>query len=189
MFRIQTVALAEALTLLAPVAVAAQQEVDHAPDGRAPHFINPLYIGPKTNAPFTAIARTEWVETLPDNSTITRWNERAIARDADGRIVQERRFFVPKDGNRQPAVRVVQYTDPEKHTEYTCNPYAKNCMLNAYFPRPQLPLAKEGLQRDGRTFLTRENLGVETFDGIQVQHSRETYTARPWETHRPFCAL
>jgi hypothetical protein len=45
-----------------------------------------------------------------------------------------------------------------------------------YFPRSEEALAKEGLQPDGRTFLTRENLGVETFDGLQVQHSRETYT-------------
>jgi hypothetical protein len=176
MFKTQSVVLATALALLAPIAAAAQEEADHAPDGRAPRLIRPLYIGPKANAPFTATARTEWVETLPDNSTITHWNERAIARDADGRIVQERRFFVPKDGNQQPGVRVVEYSDPAKHTVYTCSPRANSCSLSVYFPRPEEAMAAEGLQPDGRTFLTRENLGVEAFGGLQVQHSRGTYT-------------
>jgi hypothetical protein len=30
----------------------------HAPDGRAPQLISPLYFSPKPNAPFTATART-----------------------------------------------------------------------------------------------------------------------------------
>ena len=33
-----------------------------------------------------------------------------------------------------------------------------------------------GLQPDGISFLSRENLGVDTFEGLEVQRSRETFT-------------
>lgn len=159
---------------------AAQDGAMHAPDGRAPKLIRPLYVGPKTNAPFTATARTESVQIMPDNSTITAWNARAVARDMDGRIFQERRTFVPKggsgDGEQEPQIRVVEYSDPQEHTVYICNPRAKLCELNNYFPLQAETLAPVGLQPDGRTFLTRENLGADTYEGLDVQRSRETYT-------------
>ena len=37
-------------------------------------------------------------------------------------------------------------------------------------------MAPAGLQPDKTTFVTRENLGVDTFAGIEVQRSRETTT-------------
>jgi hypothetical protein len=148
----------------------------HAPDYRAQQFLFALYFGPKPNAPFTATAKTTWVKIMPDNSTITTWNERIVAHDMDGRIFQERRFLVPNDGKQQPQLRLYVYTDPLQHTSYTCTPNAKTCDMNNYFP-PQIdPLAPEGLQPDGITWLTRENLGVDTYEGLDVQRSRETFT-------------
>ncbi len=155
---------------------------DHGPDARSTQSsLIALYFGPKTNAPFTATAKTIAVRILPDGSTITNWNQRTVARDMDGRIFQERRTLVPQDSTQQPTVRVLEYTDPVAHTFYSCNPIAKVCTLNSYysnsnFSQQSFPLLPEGLQRDGTTFLTRENLGVETFEGMEVQHSRETFT-------------
>lgn len=153
------------------------QEATHAPDHRAPQYISPLYFGPKANAPFAATAKTEWVKILPDNSTVTAWNQRSVARDMDGRIFQERTSFVPQGSNREPQVRVVEYSDPLQHTIYTCNTDSKTCNLHNYFPRQTAEqLAPEGLQKDGTTYLTRENLGTETYEGIEVERSRETFT-------------
>lgn len=135
-----------------------------------------LFFGPKANAPFTATAKTIWVKILPDGSTVTTWNQRRVARDMDGRIVQERAKFVPENSAEEPAVRFVEYTDPVAHTMYSCFPSAKVCNLGSYFVPQSFPMLPEGLQRDGQTFLTRENLGVETFEGMEVQHSRETFT-------------
>jgi hypothetical protein len=163
--------------MLSPRYLAAQDGGPmHAPDYRARKFVMALYFGPKASAPFTATAKTVWVEILPDDSTITHWNERAVARDMDGRIFQERRFFVPDSSKDQPPLRVLQYTDPLQHTFYDCNPRSKTCDLSDYSPGDMQPLAPPGLQPDGTTFLTRENLGVDTFEGLEVERSRETYT-------------
>lgn len=148
-----------------------------APDARANRtMIMALYFGPRANAPFTATAKTIVVRILPDGSTITNWNQRRVARDMDGRIFQERATFVPENSAKQPEVRLGEFTDPVAHTMYSCVPMAKICNLNGYFAAQSYPMLPEGLQRDGHTFLTRENLGVETFEGMDVQHTRETFT-------------
>jgi hypothetical protein len=173
---IQRFAFALGLALLTFTA-AAQDDALHAPDGRAPRFIRPLYFGPKPNAPFTAIARTQWVQIMPDNSTITSSNARVVARDMDGRIFQERRTFVTNDTRDESHIRVVEYTDPLEHTYYSCNPHSKICFLNNYnSPEMTEGLTPVGLQPDGRSFLTRENLGTDTYEGLEVQCSRETLT-------------
>jgi len=165
------------LFALLTFAAAAQDGALHAPDGRAPRFIRPLYFGPKPNAPFSAIARTQWVQIMPDNSTITSWNARFVARDMDGRIFQERRTFAASDTKDESRVRVVEYTDPLEHTSYSCNPNGKTCFLNNYYsPQMTEALTPVGLQPDGRSYLTRENLGTDTYEGLEVERSRETLT-------------
>jgi hypothetical protein len=150
----------------------------HAPDFRAQQKIAPLYFPPKPNAPFMAIAKTVWVQTLPDESTVTHQNERVVARDMDGRIFQERRTFipVPDDGKQQSVAYVNEYSDPLAHTIYSRFPAAKICTLANYFDPMNQPAVPVGLQPDGISFLTRENLGVDTFEGIEVQRTRETFT-------------
>ena len=173
---VRTSALALVFALLTFSAIA-QDGALHAPDGRAPRFIRPLYFGPKPNAPFTAFARTQWVQIMPDNSTITSSNARFVARDMDGRIFQERRTFVASDSKEESRIRVVEYTNPADHTSYSCNPNDKTCFLNNYYSPQMMEAATPvGLQPDGRSYLTRENLGVDTYEGLEVQRSRETLT-------------
>jgi hypothetical protein len=149
----------------------------HAPDRRAPEHIAPLDFPPKRNAPFMAIAKTLWVQTLPDSSTVTHQNERVVARDMDGRIFQERRTFfpVPNPDNQQSIAYLNVYSDPLKHTLANCNPNMKVCNLFDYYDPLNTVEALAGLQPDKRTYLTRENLGTDTFDDQEVQHSRETF--------------
>jgi hypothetical protein len=68
------------------------------------------------------------------------------------------------------------YSDPLKHTIANCNPNLKVCNLFDYYNPVTAAEAPAGLQPDKRTFLTRENLGVDTFDDLEVQRSREIYT-------------
>ena len=154
------------------------QGAEHAPDFRAQERIAPLTIPPKPNAPFMAIAKTLWVRTLPDGSTVTSQNERVVARDMDGRIFQERRTFipVPDDGKQQSQVFETDLTDPVNHTVYRCEAQRKECNLFNYYGPVSVPEAPAGLQPGRTTFLTRENLGLGTFAGLDVELSRETYT-------------
>jgi len=150
----------------------------HAPDFRAQERIAPLYFSPKPNAPFMAIAKTLWVRTLPDGSTVTTQNERVVARDMEGRVFQERRTFipVPDDGKQQSQAYATEYTDPVAHAAYHCRPMQKTCELQNLFAQENNAELPAGLQPDQITFLTRENLGVDTVDGIEVQRSREVFT-------------
>jgi hypothetical protein len=150
----------------------------HAPDFRAQQKLAPLYFPPKPNAPFMALAKTTWMQTLPDGSTVTRQNERVVARDMDGRIFQERRTFVPvpSDGKEQSLAYLNEYSDPVAHTIYSCYPGSKFCNLENYFDPMNQPVLPAGPQPDGISFLTRENMGVDTFEGLEVQRTRETFT-------------
>lgn len=125
-----------------------------------------------------AIAKTLWVRTLPDGSTVTTQNERVVARDMDGRVFQERRTFipVPDDGKQQSQVYETDLSDPVNHTVYRCQAWRKVCNLFGYYAPVTSPEMPAGLQPDRTTFLTRENLGVGTFAGLDVELSRETYT-------------
>jgi hypothetical protein len=150
----------------------------HARDGRAQQMISPLYFSPRPGAPFTATAKTVWVSTLPDGSTVTHENARLVTRDAEGRIFQERVTFVPvpNDGTHQMSVRATDYSDPIEHTHYHCNTGPRVCELYEFYAPVADTLAPAGLQPDRTTFLTREDLGVDTFAGLEVQKSRETFT-------------
>jgi hypothetical protein len=178
MRRISTPILAVFFLFTSTCLVAQEAGPAHAPDFRAQQKIAPLYLAPKLNAPFMAIAKTLWVQTLPDGSTVTRQNERVVARDMEGRIFQERRTFipVPDDGKQQSVAYLNEYSDPVAETIYSCVPGPRFCNLTTYFASVNEPVVPVGLQRDGISYLTRENLGVDTFEGLPVQRSRETFT-------------
>ena len=171
--------LAACLLLAGPVTLMAQEGgAEHAPDGRAPQLIAPLYITPKPGAPFTAIARTISVRTLPDGSTVTSENARMVTRDAEGRIFQQRVTFVPvpNDGKHTMWVHATDYYDPVEHTHYHCDMGPKTCDLLDYYAPVDSPVVPAGPQPDQTTFVTRENLGLDTFAGLDFERSRETTT-------------
>jgi hypothetical protein len=171
--------LAAFLILPGSARIVAQEAVPaHAPDGRAPQLIMPLYFPPKPSAPFTATARTLVVRTLPDGSTVTSENARQVSRDSEGRIFQQRVTFVPIPNleKREMRVHATDYYDPIEHTHYHCDADSKLCDLSNYYVPVTDAVVPAGLQGDRATFLTREDLGVDTFAGLDVQRSRETTT-------------
>jgi hypothetical protein len=148
----------------------------HAPDGRAPQLIAPLIFPARPGAPFMAIAKTTWVRTLPDGSTVTVHNERVVARDADGRVYEERRTFVPVDSDRQTRVTAEDFIDPAARTLTRCFPGPNYCEIYDHRTPPAAVTANPGLQPDRMTYIAREDLGADSFDNVEVQHSRDTTT-------------
>ena len=69
----------------------------------------------------------EWIRQLPDGSNITLKNRRTIARDAQGRIFQERRYFVPDDGKHESTATQIEISDPTTHQRYVCRPAERFC--------------------------------------------------------------
>jgi len=166
-----------AVSLCLPALLPAQDSAPtHAPDFRAPQRIAPPDFPPVANAPFMADAKTTWVQILPDGSTVTRQNERVVARDMDGRLFQERRTFVPVPNptTRQSTPYVNEFDDPVAHTRNICIVATKTCNEFVYRPAIQTKDRPAGLQPGGRTFLTRESLGADLVDGQEALHTRET---------------
>ena len=111
---------------------------------------------------------------MPDGSYITLKNHRTVARDASGRIFQERRFFVPDDGRLESTVYQVEVSDPAAHVRYICNLSERVCRLEQFFARSPVPEPVAGtsaIKPDGSGF---ENLGTQTVVGLETIGTRET---------------
>lgn len=155
--------------------------VNFSDGGASPRGTGPMesiFIPPKLNAPFSLKLAAEWSRPLATGGSFTLANERAIVRDSKGRIYQERRILVPKDGDFKSEMNVFQITDPRQHIWYNCSTRSKICELlpyneNAeaqYMPR----IGNTGPLPHGRGFNQVDDLGVETIEGLEAHGYRET---------------
>ena len=82
-----------------PAAQAPKQKVQfvNTQDGGVREVLESIAVPPKAGAPFTLTLETEWQKLLYDGGTVTFVNKRRIARDAAGRVYQERWALVPKE--------------------------------------------------------------------------------------------
>ena len=153
------------------------EEGVHAPDGGTIERINSIRILPILNAPFSATITTEWTRTLEDGTSVTTTNFRTVMRDSQGRIFQERRSFVPKNGAEQPKVFRFEISDPAMHLRRACYPASHTCNKAAYFAPTKVSLIPVGpLDKNGDRALTREDLGHNSMSGLDVIGTRETTT-------------
>ena len=142
-------------------------------------------IPPKANAPFSLLLQTEWVKTLPDGGTITSENQRRIARDASGRIYQERWFLVPKNGKLKSQMTTIQISDPNAHTLYNCFMLdgMNQCVLSGYSPSTSAVYNFQGPPTgklaDDAGSVIHEDLGKELIAGIETTGTRDSVIYNP----------
>jgi len=149
------------------------QQPQHAPDGGTLEMISSIYIPPMPNAPFTATVSTQWVRLLPDGSTVAWKNHRTIARDAAGRVFQERRMFVPESGNAESALRQIEINDPVSHEFYVCKPQERVCRLQLFSRlEPDFVPPGSGPKQPGSS--GAEDLGNQSIGGLETVGTRET---------------
>ena len=153
----------------------APQQPQRVPDGGTREVLISILIPSLPNAPFTATVNTEWIRQLPDGSTITLKNHRAIARDAAGRIFQERRALVPDDGKAQSGVTQIEISDPVAHELYICMPHGRTCQVAVFSPPesfPYTPPAKAHVAQGSTS--ESEDLGKQAVGGLETLGTRET---------------
>jgi hypothetical protein len=164
--------LAEFLILPSSLSLAqAPQEPQRLPDGGTREVLISILIPSLPDAPFTATVNTEWIRQLPDGSTITLKNHRAIARDTAGRIFQERRSLVPDGGQIESAVSQIEISDPVSHELYICVPSERVCQLEQFSP-PDSPHSAAVHRGPGSPGL--EDLGKRSIGGLETVGTRET---------------
>ncbi len=172
--------LAPAILVL-PFALGQQspQDAPHAPDGGTMERINNIDIPPLANAPFTATVTAEWTRKLEDGGTITTSNHRKVARDSSGRIFQERRYLAQGGDKNTTPISELDFSDPNLHELYICFPNLHVCRLHNYSAAAEFRLPQPGELPGRHGNLTREDLGINTLEGIEVVGTRETVTLNP----------
>lgn len=154
-------------------------------DGGVSETLESIVIPPKAGAPFTLTLQTEWVKTLNDGGTITLVNQRKIARDASGRIYQERWYIVPKTGKMQSEMTTIQISDPNAHTHYNCFMLQepKICVLGRFAPSTSAVYMNQGppagpLPNDAGNVI-HDDLGKQLVSGVETSGSRVTTIFNP----------
>jgi len=157
-----------------------------AEDGGVSEMMESIVVSEKAQAPFTLMLETEWVRTLGDGGTITLVNKRRIARDAAGRVYQERWFLVPKNGNVESQMTTIQIADPKGHTLHNCfffGPKKNVCELLNYSPSsPAVNTAEKDFTQDlgeGRGSYTHGYLGKQFVSGVETVGVRDTTIYNP----------
>lgn len=154
-------------------------------DGGARETLESIVIPPKKGAPFTLTLETEWIKLLYDGGTITSANKRRIARDAKGRIYQERWFLVPKGGKVESQMTTIQIADPEAHTLYNCFFLQKEhvCELTGYIQsamlrQPEEENSESVLPDDQGTEL-HVYLGKQFIQGVETKGTKDSTIINP----------
>ena len=167
-------------SVLLPVSICAAQDKPlqptHAPDGGTMERFASISIPARPNAPFTATVNAEWIRQVPDGSLITLKNHRIIARDAKGRIYQQRALFVPVDGKQESTVLQIEIIAPATHERYVCRPAEQLCRLQEFFVSDFEPGsgAVAVAVTSGTPGYTVEDLGKQSIAGLEAIGSRET---------------
>ena len=174
--------LSELLTLANSVSLAQAPQRQQQPaqqsqrlaDGGTREVLISILIPSLPDAPFAATVRTEWIRMLPDGSSITLKNHRAIARDKAGRIFQERRTLVPDDGKSESGISQIEISDPVSHRLYICVPQELVCQLEEFSAPPfgHAPTAATTPKHPGGP--TEEDLGQQSISGLDTVGRRET---------------
>jgi hypothetical protein len=166
----------------------ARRDVQVVPthDGGVSATLQSIVVPPKVGAPFTLTLETEWVKQLYDGGTVTFVNKRRIARDAAGRIYQERWALVPKNDERvKSMMTVIQIMDPKAHTLYNCWFVGKpnTCELLEYTAstekvyKPASP--PSGELPGGEGSAVHETLGKQFIAGVETEGAHDTITYNP----------
>ena len=150
-----------------------------APDGNSFTRIVSIFIAPIPNAPFSANVSTQWTRQTSDGATVVVKNHRMVARDGLGHVFEERRRFVPADSNSPSLLFQTDYVDPARRTRTVCFPANEICDVYNFFTPPSEASLPVGPLPDGKRYLSRENLGTDTIEGLETIGTRETISTSP----------
>ena len=161
-------------------------------DGGVREVLESIVIPPLPNVPFTATLATEATKYTADGASMTYVNERRIARDAQGRLYQERWYLIPKGGNVKSTMNWIQIEDPKQRTLYNCSTEKHVCDLLVWdFARnlaaANPPKGHSGPMPDGEGNIVWEDLGAQNIAGVDTVGSRESsiYNAGTWGNDQP----
>jgi len=155
------------------------EEPPRGPDGGTRIRVAGIEILPATGKPFSGRDHIEWTRTLEDGTVVKTHLYATLARDLQGRIYRERRSFVPDDTNQESRQTEIMLMDPVAHTQTNCVVAKRRCTITSYYKSATFTPTPAGPIDNGKRYLTRESLGSDVVDGLNVAGTRETITINP----------
>jgi hypothetical protein len=137
-----------------------------------------------TGAPFSAVAVSEFAQSLPDGNNITRKTQTTLYRDSQGRFRKEVNFSAVGllAGPGQPRSFVV-IQDPVAKVGYSLEPEQKIARMMSFAGRVPHPDGKSMDRMNNRLqkeladgSLKQEDLGTQTINGVTATGTRYTRT-------------
>lgn len=170
-----------ALSLLLTCTLAAQEpeEPSRGPDGGTEVHVAGIKILPVAGKPFSGSDSVDWTRNLEDGTVIATHLDAKLARDSQGRIYRERVSFVPASSNQPSRRKVIILLDPIAHTRTFCVVATRHCEVTDYHAPTSFTPMPPGPFDNGRRELTRESLGSDVIDGLNVVGTRETISINP----------
>jgi hypothetical protein len=154
-------------------------DVTRAPDRGTSEHIWGIFVPAIPGAPFSARLDAEITSQLRDGSAVQEKFFNILARDSEGRVYKERRRMVPVDSQQESTLTEFYIYDTPTRSETACIPVQHTCWVKYFAPATRFGEEPVGLAPDGKSYLTRENLGTTTMDDLDVQYTRETRTYNP----------
>jgi TonB family protein len=151
-------------------------------DGRVAEWMYGEHIPTIARAPFTARVELERVNQLADGTLITYKTYNIVARDLRGRTRNEARKWMDATSSEQPRIIRIELYDPQTKTRTNIFPATKTARKwsQAFGPTNTADPA-------GKSETSRENLGIDTIEGVSVRGQRvnQTYAAGALGNDRP----
>jgi hypothetical protein len=167
-------------TLLSGTLIAQESDQpSRGPDGGTQTRVEGISVLPLPGKPFSGRSTTEWTRTIEDGSVIKIHLFAMVARDSQGRIYRERHHFVPADSNRESELTHITIYDPVSHTQTECSVQTHLCNTRGYYAPITFRLRPAGPLPSGKGSISRESIGDDAIDGLDVVGSRETISLNP----------
>jgi hypothetical protein len=168
--------LAASLLLTCTLAAQEADESFRGPDRGTITRVPGIQILPASGRPFSGRDHIEWTRTLEDGTVVKTHLFAALARDSQGRIYREHMSFVPVNSNQPSRRREIDLLDPVAHTRTTCMVATHRCTVTDYHASTTFTPGPVGPFANGTRYLSRESLGTDVVDGLNVIGTRETVT-------------
>jgi len=154
-------------------------EAQRGPDAGARISVPGVEVLPLPGMPFTGRGHTVFTRTAEGGVSLTSYLEANLGRDSQGRVYRERHHFGPQGVDPKTTLYESYVLDPISQTRTVCIYATHRCTITSYRPPLAFAILPAGSYDNGQRFLTRENLGNQTMEGLTVIGTREITNFAP----------
>lgn len=140
-----------------------------------------IFVSPVPGIPFTAIVSVQRNQVLPNGTTQSLKSIHAIARDAQGKIFNDARAWVPSTSSDTPTILTMHVYDPQTRSSTSLYPTrhiaVQRTLLRPPSTEPPALFATQAANSAPVNQLVKEeDLGTRTMEGVPAHGVRETQT-------------